>query len=290
MTAAGVAVPPAPIIGGDGDGLDETMYDEMFDLLWGRDRGVVPTAVDHAYESIWKRLMMDGADGTSKECRLSDAALATQLGVSRTPVRQALTQLAQDGLVRIDPRRGFWTRTFTVKDIHEIYDLRGTLEALALRLAAPALDAAALEREMDLLHSVRARIPARPVALFLRCDLRLHNLLIHASGNERLIRFLATLRSQHGLFQIRDTAYPARMAATLDDHERILRALIDGRVDDAGATLVAHIAHAQAFVLTDLFGQDNATNDDRDAGARPGRPGRDHRMTATTNLRAESGA
>ncbi len=255
--------------GGGGDGLDESMYDEMFDLLWGRDRGVVPTAVDHAYESIWKRLMMDGADGTSKECRLSDAALATQLGVSRTPVRQALTQLAQDGLVRVDPRRGFWTRIFTVKDIHEIYDLRATLEALALRLAAPALDASALERELDLLHAVRARIAARPVALFLRCDLRLHNLLIHASGNERLIRFLATLRSQHGLFQIRDTAYHARMAATLDDHERILQALVDGRVDDAAVALAAHIAHAKAFVLVDLFGQDEATIHERDATNRP---------------------
>lgn len=277
MTAPRISSPRAPTVGasGAGDGLDETMYDEMlydemFDLLWGRERGVVPTAVDHAYESIWKRLMMDGADGTSKERRLSDAALATQLGVSRTPVRQALIQLAQDGLVRIDPRRGFWTRTFTVKDIHEIYDLRGTLEALALRLAAPALDASALEREVDVLHTVRACIPARPVALFLRCDLRLHNLLIHASGNERLIRFLATLRSQHGLFQIRDTAYPARMAVVLDDHERILRALVDGRVDDASAALADHIAHAKAFVLADLFGQDGATRHDHAAARHPG--------------------
>ncbi len=233
------------------EGLDAALYDEMFDLLLERDHGAVPTAVDHAYEKIWKILMVNGARG---EHRLSDAALAAQLGVSRTPVRQALDRLAGDGLVRVDPRRGFWTRTFTVEDIHEIYDLRGALESLALRLAAPALDPAELRAELELLHEVRARLPEQPIALFLRRDLRLHNLLIHASGNRRLTRFLATLRSQHGLFQVRDSSYPRRIATALDDHEKILHALIAGRVDEAAASLEEHIAHSKTGVLADLFG------------------------------------
>ncbi len=85
-----------------------------------------------------------------KEQRLSDVVLAEKLGVSRTPVRQALERLVQDGLVRSDPRRGFWVRTFTAQDIHEIYDLRGALEVLALRLAAPHLDPADLRSQLTL--------------------------------------------------------------------------------------------------------------------------------------------
>ncbi len=258
MRECGVAVAVAMAVqaplAAPGEGLDVALYDEMFDLLLERDRGAVPTAVDHAYEKIWKLLMVNGARGARGEQRLSDAALAAQLGVSRTPVRQALDRLAGDGLVRVDPRRGFWTRAFTVGDIHEIYDLRGALESLALRLAAPALDPAELRAELELLHEVRTLLAERPIALFLRRDLRLHNLLIHASGNRRLIRFLATLRGQHGLFQVRDSSYPRRISIALDDHELILRALISGRVDEAAHLLEAHIAHAKAGVLADLFG------------------------------------
>ena len=232
-------------------GSDDSFSAEMFNLLWGQERGFVPSAVDHAYEMIWRQLITRGPHESG---RLSDAALAAQLGVSRTPVRQALYRLAQDGLIQADPRRGFWLRTFTVRDIHEIYDLRGYLEALALRLAAPRLDPSDLAAQLDALQTVRAALPDLSSAVFMACDLRLHNLLIEASGNARLIRFLATLRSQHGLFQVRDTSYAPSMAVALDEHERVLRALIAGRIDEAAELMVAHIRHAKERVLADLFG------------------------------------
>src|SRR5579885_86782 len=229
---------------------DDNMTAEMFDLLWGQERGFVPSAVDHAYEMIWRRLITTGGQGGQ---RLSDAVLAAQLGVSRTPVRQALHRLAQDGLVLADPRRGFWVRTFTVQDIHEIYDLRAHLEDLALRQAAPRLSPTDLQQQLALIHAARSRLPSLPVAEFMSCDLRLHNALIHASGNGRLIRFLATLRSQHGLFQVRDSAYARAMETALDEHERVLQDLIDGRVEQAAANLVAHILHAKERVLAHQF-------------------------------------
>src|SRR6266852_6794036 len=89
---------------------DESLSAELFDLLWGQERTAMPTVVDYAYEEIWKRVIMIGG---SEEQRLSDVTLAEQLGMSRTPVRQALQRLVQEGLVRPDPRRGFWTNTFT---------------------------------------------------------------------------------------------------------------------------------------------------------------------------------
>jgi DNA-binding GntR family transcriptional regulator len=226
----------------------------LFDLLYGHQRGVVPTAVDHAYEEIWKLLV---TNTLTEGQRLSDVALSLRLGVSRTPVRQALVRLTQDGLVHADPRRGFWVHTFTYRDVHDIYDLRGALEALALRLAAPHLDTADLQAQLDILSSVRAKLDERPIALFLQADMGLHNLLIHASNNQRLIQFLVTLRSQHALFQVRDTSYPSRMHTALDDHERILHALIDDRVDDAACLLTDHIAHSKAGVLADLFPADH---------------------------------
>lgn len=240
-----------PGAGAPDDAFDTDFSAEMFRLLWGQERGFVPSAVDHAYEMIWRRLI---SSGPQQNQRLSDVTLAAQLGVSRTPVRQALHRLAQDGLVTADPRRGFWARAFSVQDIHEIYDLRGQLEALALRLAAPRLTSADLAAQLEALYAVRALLPNAPVATFMSCDLRLHNLLIHSSGNGRLIRFLATLRSQHGLFQVRDTSYADSMAVALDEHERVLLALIAGQIDRAADLLLAHISHAKQRVLADLFG------------------------------------
>ena len=134
---------------------DENLSAELFDLLWGQERSTMPTVVDYAYEEIWKRVIMIGG---SEEQRLSDVTLSEQLGMSRTPVRQALERLVQEGLVRSDPRRGFWTSTFTARDIHEIYDLRGALEVLAVRLSAPRLSQEDLKSHLEALYAVRAEL------------------------------------------------------------------------------------------------------------------------------------
>src|SRR5881275_2162464 len=201
---------------------DESLSAELFNLIWGQERSAMPTVVDYAYEEVWKRVMMIGG---SEEQRLSDVTLAEQLGMSRTPVRQALERLVQEGLVRSDPRRGFWTRTFTAQDIHEIYDLRGALEVLAIRLAAPRLSQEALKAHLEALHAVRADLDAHPVLRFLQVDIRFHTLITRASGNGRLIYSMNMLRSQLCMFQMQDTFYPKRMEIALNDHEQILLAL-----------------------------------------------------------------
>ncbi len=231
---------------------DESLSAELFNLLWGQERPAMPTVVDYAYEEIWKRVIMIGG---SEEQRLSDVTLAEQLGVSRTPVRQALERLVQEGLVRSDPRRGFWTSTFAAQDIHEIYDLRGALEALAVRLAAPRLSQEDLKAHLEALYAVRAELDAHPVLRFLQVDIRFHTLITHASNNGRLIHSLSLLRSQLSMFQMQDTFYPKRMEIALNDHEQILLALLAGNVDEAANCLTRHIQHAKEGVLADIYSE-----------------------------------
>lgn len=237
--------------------LDESLGAALFDLLWGQERSAMPTVVDYAYEQIWQRVIMMGG---SEEQRLSDVILAEQLGISRTPVRQALERLVQEGLVRADPRRGFWTRTFTAQDIHEIYDLRGALEVLALRLAAPHLSHENLKAHLEQLHAVWAELDTHPVLRFLQVDIRFHMLITRASGNGRLIHSLSLLRSQICMFQMQDTLYPKRMEIALHDHERVLRALLTGNVDEAAEFLSRHIRNAKEGVLADIFTESSNTS------------------------------
>ncbi len=229
---------------------EENLSEEVFETLWGQDRSALLTAVDYAYKQIWKQLVFANEQ---KEQRLSDVVLAEKLGVSRTPVRQALERLVQDGLVRSDPRRGFWVRTFTAQDIHEIYDLRGALEVLALRLAAPRLDPVDLRSQLTSLYQVRAQLDQHPVSLFLQGDFRLHTLFIRTSGNSRLIHYLSTLRSQFSVFQVKDTRNPTRMEPTLHDHEQVLLALLEQNIERAAELLAAHIIHSKEYVLADIF-------------------------------------
>jgi DNA-binding GntR family transcriptional regulator len=244
------SVPSADIL----NGLDAV----LFDLLRPARASGIPTALDHAYEMIWRQLMRQERRPGE---RLADTELAAQLGLSRTPVRQALHLLAQQELVRFDARRGFSVRIFSSRDVREIYDVRGVLEALALRQAAHHLTAQDLDTQRRELADARDAL--RPgdrsaVILHLQADLKFHNMLIQASGNGRLIRMLAELRSQHMLFQYWDTSYPERNEAAAVEHDRVLAALMAGDVAGAEASMADHIVNARDRVLTDLFREETS--------------------------------
>ena len=237
----------------------ESVADHIFDLLWGEERDPIPTAGDHAYQQIWRQLIT-GARPPGEH--LSDVELAADLGVSRTPVREALRRLVEQELVRADPRRGFWVREFTARDVREFYDVRAALEALAVRVGAGRIASADLRAQLDQIADLRGRLDERPVLAFLQHDFQFHNLIIHASGNGRLIRLLASLRSQVSLFQIRDTGYPHRLAIALDGHERVLRALLDGDIAEAARRLDDHVTQSRDGVLEDFFAPANGERED----------------------------
>jgi DNA-binding GntR family transcriptional regulator len=171
-------------------------------------------------------------------------------------VRQALHRLAQEDLVRFDARHGFSVRVFTAEEVREIYDIRCALEVLAVRQAAPVLSSEELDAQLRTLLDAREALHApdqRAVILHLEADLKLHNLLIHASRNGRLVRLLGALRSQQTLFQYWDTSYPQRNEAASYEHERIVRALMVRDAMAASGAMEEHIVNARNRVLTDLF-------------------------------------
>jgi DNA-binding GntR family transcriptional regulator len=108
---------------------------------------------------IWRQLIRGERQPGD---RLTDTELASQLGLSRTPVRQALHRLAQEDLIRLDARRGFSVRAFTANDVIEIYQVRAVLEVLALRLSAPHVTPEQIQEQLEVLHRVRAALHREP--------------------------------------------------------------------------------------------------------------------------------
>ena len=174
----------------------------IFELLKCQEPPNVITAVDQAYEWIWRNEIFVQNKETK---RLSDAVLAPQINVSRTPVRVALDRLAHEGLIHFDPRHGYRTHDFTAQEIKEIYEICEINEILALQLAVPNLKKENLQAQLKLLNDLSTnQCQSESINLmFLEADLRLHNLLINSCGNIQLIRLLAVLRSKTVLFQIK---------------------------------------------------------------------------------------
>src|SRR5437763_1833167 len=109
------------------------------------------------YDLLWQRIVSHQLRPGDK---LSDVRLSEELGVSRTPVREALQRLAQDGMVRAESRRGFFVAQFSSRDVGEVYDVRTALEVLAVRLAFPHLTEADLATSQTALDAVARRVRA----------------------------------------------------------------------------------------------------------------------------------
>jgi DNA-binding GntR family transcriptional regulator len=123
--------------------------------------------------------------------RLQDVRVASELGVSRTPVREALLRLVKEGLVESDPHRGFFVAPLSRKEVLEIYPIVWTLECLALETSPPPTTP-----QMQALRQIDAEmasVAADPLRR-LELDMRWHHTLVEPSGSQRLMDLLAGLK------------------------------------------------------------------------------------------------
>lgn len=173
--------------------------------------------------------------------RLDEVQLATRFGVSRTPIREVLHQLAAAGLVELRPRRGAIVAAISPDRLVEMFDVMAELEAMSGRLAARRLTA---EGRQELLRAHEAaRAAARqadPDAYYYENE-RLHAAIYAASGNVFLAEQALALSRRLKPFRRLQLRVAQRMQASAAEHERIVAALLAGDGDRAGAELRAHV-------------------------------------------------
>ncbi len=192
--------------------------------------------------------------------KLSDLHLSEELGVSRTPVREALHRLVQDGIVEYAPNRGFFVARISAVDIAEIFDLRAALEALACRTVGQRRPVSDLERALTELTRVEAMIVAAGTdgerldasRVFLEIDQGFHRWIIERSGNQRLITIVGGLWGQISVFQRAGTHIPGWMEIAIGQHRGIIGHLLAGQVEAAADALAAHILEMKTRVLADI--------------------------------------
>jgi len=184
--------------------------------------------------------------------RLFEAQIAKEMGISRAPVREAISRLEQEGLVVNKPRYGPHVRDLTAKDISELYRVRAALEALAIEQLIENDPATALRDLERIVADMADAAESMDLARVAECEVLFHKRICEHSGNALLSHIYETISAQFRIAVALDDARFEDLAARAHAHEPLLAAIRERNVAQAIARIREHIkeflpdAHALA--------------------------------------------
>lgn len=184
--------------------------------------------------------------------RLMEIQLSEELGVSRTPVREAIRKLELEGYVIMMPRRGTYVASLSIRDINEVFEIRTSLDSLASGLAAERITDEELRRLKRLLVLIGEYIEENDMDKIVETDMEFHDLLYQASRNTRLVGIIFNLREQLTRFRSTSMSYPGRLQETLEEHRRIVEAIADGDVKRAQKAAEDHMEKSEQTLLISM--------------------------------------
>ena len=181
--------------------------------------------------------------------RLMEIQLAEEMGVSRTPVREAIRKLELEGLVVMVPRKGAYVAGISMKDIHEVYELRSALEALAASLAAVRITDEELEEMERQMVREAKETEENNLQGIVSIDTTFHDLLYQAAHNQRLVQFINILQEQLQRFRSATLSRPGRSKYALEEHKKIVEALANKDAKLAAKLATEHIENAENAMI-----------------------------------------
>lgn len=200
------------------------------------------SVLDEAYDSL-KKSIVDGA--YQPGARLRALRLAHELKISRTPVKEALARLEQEGLVRCEQGSGYIVRGVSVGEIINLYRVREVLEVEVAREALPNLTAAALQAMGQALDHADELLAGKRFADFLRANRKFHNLITAQSRNSVLQEVLANLDARFwSIGTIVVSRHPQRAQDIRRENRAILNALVGGDFKVVEEAVKAHVRGA----------------------------------------------
>ncbi|GAB4255711.1 MAG: GntR family transcriptional regulator [Deferrisomatales bacterium] len=184
----------------------------------------------------------------------TEAALAKELGISKTPVREALLELAAQGLVTVLPRRGVMVTRFTERDVEEVFEVRRAVEAVLVEKVARSageLDLAPLEQALEAQEDA---LRDGDMLAFLDADRAFHTGMGELAGNRRLRAILENARDMIHLMGMEALTRRGRPSEVLEEHRKVVDALRNGRPSQARQAMDRHLERSQESVLSTYRG------------------------------------
>ena len=184
--------------------------------------------------------------------RLMELQLASKLGVSRTPIREAIRMLEQEGLAVTIPRRGAEVARMTEKDMEDVLQIRAALDELAVQLATEQIT----DEQFDALEQARQNfensLKSDDVKEIAQADVAFHDAIYNATGNAKLVSMLNNLREQMYRYRMEYLKDERTHKTLIEEHDAIRRALKKHDKVKAGSAIRVHIDNQKRSILESL--------------------------------------
>ena len=181
--------------------------------------------------------------------RLMEVQLAEQLGVSRTPVREAIRKLELEGLVVMLPRKGAYVANISVKDLMDVLEIRACLEGLGASLAAERRDDEDIKKLESIEKEFEDAVRTQNIEILLKKDVEFHECIFEAANNKKLEKMINSIWEQVQRFRTTYVSDYNASLSLLDEHQAILKAIKEANVADAKKFAIEHIEKAEQFML-----------------------------------------
>jgi DNA-binding GntR family transcriptional regulator len=180
--------------------------------------------------------------------RLIEADLTRDLGVSRGPLREAFRKLTAEGLVESVPNRGAIVRRLSRRETHELFQIRGSLESLAARLAAQRIGLSGVRaRFEEAIVPIWSDEPRNAALNYLDENRVFHQAVADTSGNEQLAALCRQMQLPLIMFQLSGALTPETLTRSNEEHRRIAEAILAGDPEGAAGEMQAHLDRALRF-------------------------------------------
>ena len=187
--------------------------------------------------------------------KLTEVALATRLGVSRGPLREAFRMLEEAGLVRTEKNRGVFVRDVPLAEAIEIFDLRAAMDELVGRRLAERITPVQLKEVRGLVDQMEQAVKAKDAHHYHLLNLHFHDRLVELAGNSKLTAIYRKLIKELSLFRRMNLADGGLLPVSVGEHRQIVRAIASGDADAAGRAMFAHVIDSKERTIKNKLRQ-----------------------------------
>lgn len=192
--------------------------------------------------------------------RLMELDLAEKLGVSRTPIREAIRKLELEGLVKMAPRKGAEVAEITLDDLTDVLEVRKNLEDLAVELSCKKSTSEDIEQMKKCHENFKEALKSEDLTVMAEADEAFHNVIYNTTRNKRLMQILNNLREQMYRYRLEYIKDKRKRNTLVEEHSKIIQAISDRDVEEAKKAIRTHIVNQEKTIVFNITDGKTAKN------------------------------
>lgn len=184
--------------------------------------------------------------------RLMEIHLANKLGVSRTPIREAIRKLELEGLVTMIPRRGAEVAQITEKSMMDVLEVRRAMDALCVELACQRISEEELAVLKDACEAFAEAVKSKDIKVIAKADVTLHDIIVQATGNSRLVQLINNLSEQMYRYRFEYLKDCSRHESLIEEHKLIYESIVKRDKKAASDAAKLHIDNQEQAIIRQI--------------------------------------